>query len=1200
MRERIEKLARGNVSWHRPGLKISQTNITLTVEAGTVGHGSFLLESIDERPVRGLVYTSSGRIRLEQNQFDGTSFLVSYTFDAEGLASDEDGQRFMEKSTFYVVSDGGEYEIPITVFLKESSGPAVKGKVRSITDLVRTAQKNFKEAFQLFGSGSFALLLKKELPAYETLYRGLRGRGLTEWDLEEFLVAIGEKEKLKLQISSPEKEFFELENSKKVTMKLTKNTWGYLPVRVESDALFLEPEKQHFNTTDFTGNEMEFTYVVSRKKVHDGNNFGRITFVTPYQVLTHEVTIHAPLDRDVSFEGRKDLKRCEMELLNTYIDFRMKRKNRMAWTSRSLQLLERLRSLDPENEYYPLFQVQMYLAESRYEESKWILDKYAKRRWGRGQNYELYAYYLYLSTIYRKDAAYTKRVRDEIHRLYVRDKKWQYVWLLLYLDQNLTAHPEKRLEMIRQQFERRNGSVILYLEACQILAKDCTLIGRLDDFTTYILALGVRRGAVTQELAIRVAELSRQEKRYSDLLSHMLKRCYERYPDPAILSAVCSMLIKGNKTGPEDFKWYEKGITSGVKITRIFEYYIYSLPADGSGKYQELPKNLLLYFAWQTNLEERKRALLYASVIQHAEKYPVIYSDFRRQMEEFMAAQLKKRAISRELALIYKTFLTPGIMDEELAKALADILFTWEIRIDGELGRSIKNVIIVHQDLEREQIVACTGGTAYVQIYSEHYQMFFQDTRGIRYISTVPCEKRRLLDTALYDQLCADYPCRSTGYLLHKWRRQPLQEENVPLYVELYRSPHISDQSRQFIQKEVLMSYQLMDDQDWVSEFIPDLNYDMLRSEERRVLMEVLLEQGLFERAYALFCHYGTCRARPGRLVKMAARMIREKEYGLEEELLYLTSDLFDADVYDRTVLEYLTEYYNRDSRSMAKLWEAAREFELETYKLEERLIPQVLFTGMHISNLKDMFAVYYRHMPNRRIRQAYLTEQSFQYFVKRSLPDPELFRYLEAEYAREQKLNQICQLALLDHYAGKTISDDPKQKMLRSFMEGFVYKGKIAACFLRYDRTMTEALFLTEKVVIEHRAAPDVKVMLYYKIVRNGRGGNYIGEVMKQLCEGVYAKQLPLFYGEQVQYYITEISADGETKTTVMELENEAVANLSGSAANTRSGYLNRMHQVQETADEEQLQQLMEEYQEKIKATEWMFTIRQGVTRLE
>ena len=89
--------------------------------------------------------------------------------------------------------------------------------------------------------------------------------------------------------------------------------------------------------------------------------------------------------------------------------------------------------------------------------------------------------------------------------------------------------------------------------------------------------------------------------------------------------AVCSMLIKGHKTDFKYNKWFALGIESSLKLTDIYEYYMYSLDET---KVEELPLGVLIYFNYDNQMSVSKKAFIYAYVVNHRDTLPKIYKDY--------------------------------------------------------------------------------------------------------------------------------------------------------------------------------------------------------------------------------------------------------------------------------------------------------------------------------------------------------------------------------------------------------------------------------------------------------------------------------------------------------------------------------------------------------------------------------------------
>ena len=67
-------------------------------------------------------------------------------------------------------------------------------------------------------------------------------------------------------------------------------------------------------------------------------------------------------------------------------------------------------------------------------------------------------------------------------------------------------------------------------------------------------------------------------KGYSKTAFSILKEYYEKMQDNETLQAICVLLMKGNRTDKDSFLWYSLGVEQELRITKLYEYYMMSLP----------------------------------------------------------------------------------------------------------------------------------------------------------------------------------------------------------------------------------------------------------------------------------------------------------------------------------------------------------------------------------------------------------------------------------------------------------------------------------------------------------------------------------------------------------------------------------------------------------------------------------------------
>ena len=92
---------------------------------------------------------------------------------------------------------------------------------------------------------------------------------------------------------------------------------------------------------------------------------------------------------------------------------------------------------------------------------------------------------------------------------------------------------------------------------------------------------------------------------------------------------------------------------------------------------------------------------------------------------------------------------------------------------------------------------------------------------------------------------------------------------------------------------------------------------------------------------------------------KMCSMRLREEGTEEDDFLLALCFELFLKDQYDKQTLSYLAEYYCGSTRNMKKLWHVARDYDITTYKLSERIITQMLFSETMFGE-EEIFAEYH------------------------------------------------------------------------------------------------------------------------------------------------------------------------------------------------------------------------------------------------
>jgi len=183
VRRRIRAMAEGKFEYKEIEIRVSKERIERMAGRNEVIKGSVVLESNDERKLKGLIYTTDRRMVCEDVQFFGRKVQVLYEFDTTGM---EEGDT--NKGEIYIESNAGEIIIPYVVSVAYSTIESSIGKVRDLFHFANLAQSNYQEAYKLFCSRKFLSIRMDQEQKH--LYEALTQSNICKENMEEFLVSI--------------------------------------------------------------------------------------------------------------------------------------------------------------------------------------------------------------------------------------------------------------------------------------------------------------------------------------------------------------------------------------------------------------------------------------------------------------------------------------------------------------------------------------------------------------------------------------------------------------------------------------------------------------------------------------------------------------------------------------------------------------------------------------------------------------------------------------------------------------------------------------------------------------------------------------------------------------------------------------------------------------------------------------------------
>ena len=745
MKEKITQLSKGEFDFPQYDIIFPETSITMKVGEGEVYSGSFALKSQGDEVIRGLIYTSSFRIRCSDSGFQGNLITINYSYDGTGLLPGH-----VEHGQFTIVTNAGEFAVHFTAIIEKPFVMTAYGKVDSVDSFRKLAIRDSEEARKLFSSMDFYTILKYEDPKILALYDNMRNWELNKEAVEEFLVACKQKEKISLILEEESRAFLSLEENVKENFTIKKSAWGFMPITISCKGEFLSIEYPVINTEEFVGNSYRLEYYINIEKLHKGSNFGEIVILTPYETLSYEVVVEKDIIR---VEEHRNEEKLVARLIKKFFQGEAGEITQEEWLESSLEMVEKLRGLDDKNEFYLLLHANILLLGGLHEETRWILESYNYSRLSDHRDIELNSYYLYLTALLSNDTLGQRRVAEELAESYLKNPdSWKILCMLVQVDSEYKIYSE-RLKILENLFyANKVTNTLFYFEAFKCFRDKTHSLKKLGVFEIRVLLFGVKHKLMTKELALYTANLASQLKYFDEILYKVLELSYEMYPEGMILSSICTLLIRGEETEDYHFKWYERAVAGELKVPGLYEYYISSLNPELMNK--PFPRTVYLYFMHGNSLDKRKSAILYANIINYEDESSEIYAHYRDEMERFAWTQLEERNIDDQLRVIYKRFIAERAMSQERIQALYDICHTYEITTNI---KDMVEIMVIGEDGKIIQREPYTKKGAKVRLYSKQDQIIWENSMGRHYVDSVPYESRRMFYELRYLDMCRKY-----------------------------------------------------------------------------------------------------------------------------------------------------------------------------------------------------------------------------------------------------------------------------------------------------------------------------------------------------------------------------------------------------------------------------------------------------------
>lgn len=1186
MQESIRRINNQQYTNEKGNLVFSVPKLEVSVRKDSVYEGYIEVVSQDEKIFKGYVYTSDYRMQCKYHVLSGKKATLHYRFDASGM-----GMGDVVRGEICLATNFGQFFLPYEVEVPKASIQSSLGPVKNLFHFVNLAKTNWKEAVNIFYSESFHYIFTGADRNYLPAYFGLSKYKYNEQNMDEFLIMTNKKSRLRYCFGEQELVFDSFLLSKKMETILEKDGWGYVRVELEAQGDFIRLLKDELYESDFVGNRGTIPFEICEQNLHDGNNYGKILCKTMYETL--ELPIKVVSGKRISkireYEREKSI--LILEMMDTYLHYRTKKIEEKKWLSECEKLVEQMIKLHTGNIIGRLYQANILLRRERANEAKWILSHVGDMfENGQGNDME-YAYYLYLTSEYGQ-AVEKDEVLNEMQKIQEKNPQDFRIYYLFHKCNKIKKTNKRQMyQDMEDMFYGGTNSPLMYLEAYECLKEHMELFSELGAFEVQILRFAIKYRILTEAIAKKVTVLALRSKEKYKAVLDILEACYDEFSMDETLQAICSLLIHNVCTDERYFSYFERAVKRNLRITRLYEYYMLTLDLKEKKK---IPKSVFMFFAFECHLDYERKAYLFASACKQQEKLGELFGAYEMQITEFIKEQIMKLHINEELAYLYERYLSDISFDEDMANHFVQMVFKYKITTQRD---DVRRVVVVHEQLKDEKYYPIVDKQAYASIYTGDFCILLEDDQHNRSVVSgdLQLEPVLLYKKLLY--LLTHFKIKHLGFLLYLCEEQKtyavVDESNVDAFATLLLDDKITDSYRQGIGRRLLRFYFDHDYMDELKEMLSKLHLQNIHPEDQDDILQYMMALELYDRAYEFILIHGVEHVLPKTLSRICYKQLRkmqQKQGNAQENLVWLCFEAFKKKKAGSDILAYLVENFEGTLKQMKDLWILAKEKNLDTKKLEKRILTQFLYSGGYLVKKDDIFYSYGEAIEGvDDLTRAYIAKSCYDYFVKDFLVGEKLFGAILQFVYRKEELPVVCKLAFIKYFAqikskNEKISLEEK-RVIVDFLNDLIQNKYFFSFFFVFKEWVPIMQTCTDRTYVEFRSEPGCKITIHYLMAANGNQAcDYEKIPMREMYDGHYSAGFCLFFSQQLQYYITKEKDGVETLVESGAVEKIDAADIQ---KETRFSLLNDILVSKALQDQSTTMQLMNEYGEKVWITE-------------
>ncbi len=747
----------------------------------------------------------------------------------------------------------------------------------------------------------------------------------------------------------------------------------------------------------------------------------------------------------------------------------------------------------------------------------------------------IYAFYLYINALVmfrQKNTRTSLKIYREMVGLWEQNNKEYSILLLLAgidVEYDNFGSAKKRLEYY---IKIGKGNYFFYICLFKYLNSKNKSIYCTPRLILPFLKWGISHGIdlrnIVNVYSGKICTLFKENK-------ELVFKLYYLYENEELLKEICMNFIEKNDFSTEAFKYCNLAVKKQIFIPGLNNFFVRSSFYNDNTDFGIYPVKTFFKYG---DMKDDIKPFMYYLVISN-KKFKELLNDKFYDIITFGIDSAKKGMSGKYYDNIYRYIIeNKHKFDFEIdyIEKMKEIIFPkLFLNIVESKNPNSKYCFVFEKNKEKAEIYSFQNGTCEIKLISVSAEYFISDEKK-QFIDADIIIKKYIENINL--SLCREFYL--SGYVSEELDMALANyyiNVEYPNYdcIEIYERVLKIDISKKFRSKVLITMGNLHyfnREFDKALNCFLDIDIKYIKNKHIQNLFDVFVEKENFDDAAKLIIERGHCI--PDNILFDGIRKIIKKEH-LKPILAKCVYELVLKSKYDRYMIEVLTEHYKGGRRDWLLISNVLYNMGVPNKSIDEKLIKMSVQTRVFDKEVQFVFSSIYKNDKENELINEFAEYCCYEMIINFIKPENETIIILEELFLSNG--NEMISYALSHIYLIYDVQTENRNYIINAALKNMKSRNLVFPVFKENKYKFKDDLFIQKNYPFIYYASSDKSVLFYF---REKGEFDFHSKAMRYLDFGIYYINVPIFFGEEIEYYICENKEKGSIETQKQVISNK------------------------------------------------------------